>query len=611
MKRIVYDIEGDDLLDNVSKIHCICLTVLGSNHVQKYGPDEIHRALDQLQSADMLIGHNILGYDIPALWKVCQFKVGPKTILRDTLLIGKLCFSDLQNNDFKSSRKDVVSLAGSHSLRAWGIRLNCFKGEYGEQEGAWKEFNQEMLDYCAQDVKLNEVLYDYLMAQKPSEESIDLEHRFAMISEKMSWRGFTFNREKAERLCERLDVRKEELTTKLCNVFPPHFQQMKKPQFYELTLPSGEKIKCSTKGAADQHRKSLKLKPKECTILPGPPDVKIHQFNPGSRKQIADRLFKKYGWESPEQTEKGNPIIDEDTLESCPHPEAKLLTEYLMIGKRLGQVRDGANGWLKLVRSDGRIHHRMDTIGCATQRASHANPNLGQVPSIDKEYGPECRELFEACEGYKLVGCDLSGIEARMMAHFLWKYDRGNFADIVLNGDIHQINADNLECDRQIAKCIFYGWMYGAGDFKLMLMHPYKMAGKEIRRRFERGITGLGDLMRDVKKQASRGYLQPLDGRKLPIRSEHAAFNTLLQGSAAIVMKRWVTLCFEEVKRRRLNAYLLACVHDETQTEVIPDHVEEYIDVSLGSIKLAQQHYKLHIPLDGEAKVGSNWKECH
>lgn len=625
MNQLVFDIEADDLLDDVTTIHCVCISSLGSDHIQRFGPNEIWKALDNLQSADEVIGHNILSYDLPALWKICKFRVSSTTKITDTLKLSKLCFPDLQMNDFRSSRKDVISLAGQHGLKAWGIRLNCHKGDFGEEEGAFKEFTPEMLEYCAQDVNLNVQLYKYLMRENPTPESVDLEHRFAKIVENHIHRyGFQFNVEKCLKLCEELDIKTESIELQLQNVFLPRAEEMKTASYYLLTLPDGETRKCKTKGEADKTRKDLKYKPKEVTIERGPNRIKLHQFNPGSRKQIAERLYERYGWESPQRTDpsdtypEGQPKIDDDTLMMCPGPESEMLIEYLMLKKRLSQIREGDQAWLKCVKPDGRIYHRMDTIGCVTTRCSHHSPNMGQVPSVEskkpieiEEYGSHCRELFEASGNRKLVGCDLSGIEARMMAHFLYPYDGGKFIDLLLHGDIHQVNADNIECERKPAKNIYYAYMYGAGNFKLQVMHPKRMAGKDIRKRLERGLTGLEDLISTVKKQAGRGYLSPLDGRKLPVRSEHAAFNTLLQGSAAIVMKMWVTLCFEEVKRRGLDARLLACVHDETQAEVIPEHVEEYIDVSLNSIKKAEKHFKLHIPLDGEAKVGLNWKDCH
>lgn len=626
MKRFVFDIEADDLLENVTVIHCICIEDVETGEKWSYGPKDVWIGLNVLTRADELIGHNLLGFDLPALKKLIPWQPAYKTKITDTLKLSKLCFPDLAMNDFKSSRDEIRPLTGSHGLKAWGIRLNLYKGDFGETEGAFKTFTPEMLDYCSQDVKLNVLLYKHLMSQKPDPRAVDLEHRFAkIVEEHVHTRGFTFNVDKAQKLCAVLDQRSEELVTELRRVFPSHKQEMKQHEYYRLIVPGetnhrerdytgpapSKEYQLPTKSAANDKRKELGLKPKDCSIVLGPKKVKWHHFNPGSRKQIADRLWKMYKWKSPEQTEKGNPIIDEETLKSCFAPESDLLIEYLMIGKRLGQIRDGKNGWLNLVKPDGRIYHRMDTIGCATTRCTHQNPNLSQVPSVDKDYGPECRECFEASPGYKLVGCDLSGIEARMMGHFLWNYDGGKFIDIVLNGDIHQVNADSIQCERGPAKNIYYAFLYGASSYKLCQMHPKRINGDEIKKRLVRGLTGLDELLRDVKSQASRGYLSPLDGRKLPVRSEHSAFNTLIQGSSAVIAKRWVTTCFEEVKRRGLNTKLLAFIHDETQAEVPPEEIEEYIQISLESIKKAQEFYKLKVPLDGEAIVGQNWKETH
>ncbi len=278
---------------------------------------------------------------------------------------------------------------------------------------------------------------------------------------------------------------------------------------------------------------------------------------------------------------------------------------------------------------------------CEEICVSNSTPNLSQVTSVGRPYGEECRSLFVASDGYVEVGIDLSGIEARLLAHFLYSYDRGKFGDLVLNGDFHQYNADNIGLARSPTKNVFYGWTYGAGDIKIGRMvvsnseewkeqyddlvrkyskkeatnvaskRAYRTVGKEIRTRLEEGITGLPQLLLDVKVSAQRGYLSPLDGRRIPVRSEHSALNTLLQGSAAIVAKRWLSSSMDVVRKRKLDSHMLIFSHDEVQSDVRPDHVDQHIDIFMRGIKYTEKFYSIKIPLDGEAKVGSNWCETH
>lgn len=691
MKRIVFDIEANGLLEIVDQVWCICTHDVDTKEKRQFGPDELWEGLKYIATADVLIGHNIIGYDLPALNKVIHWRLPPNVIVRDTLIFGSLCFSDIRTQDLASPRVDELErkgLIGSQSLKAWGIRLGEYKSEFGkhagENEDVWDHFSQEMLDYCSQDTTVCAVLYQYLLGQGVAEEAIDLEHRFAVISEAMCRHGIYFDYAGAIELTNHFRITLKEMEQSLQSVFPGETYYMKKPKYWIMSDHHGEIHKRKTKGELEALRRQLGYKPAQCRLVAGPPEERVKHFNPGSRKQIREQLQKKFGWVSPTLTKTGEKLmkkaqsedieavqddlsldygeVTEETLKAIGHhEEVKTLIDYLITNKTYGALANGPTAWIKRCARNNRVYHHMRTIGCATMRCSHANFNISQVPAVLHDrttgepikgvrgrWGFESRSLFLPSPGYVMVGVDLQGIEARLLAHFLCPFDGGKYIDVVLNGDIHQMNVDALkkfttyDVSRSDSKPLFYGWCYGAGDVKLGWQlaassqeardaydrfvvrktrgglpapvaseHAYRHLGRGVRRAFEGGIDGMGTLIEAVQEKAKRGFLTPLDKRRIPVRAEHKALNTLLQGSAAIVMKRWTVMCWEEVRRRELDAHLLLIAHDEHQAEVNQGQIQEYSDLSISCIKKAGVFYKLYIGLDGESKTGSCWAETH
>ena len=141
-----------------------------------------------------------------------------------------------------------------------------------------------------------------------------------------------------------------------------------------------------------------------------------------------------------------------------------------------------------------------------------------------------------------MCGADLSGIELRMLAHYLARYDQGRYANILLTGDIHQVNADKIGISRRAVKTVTYAFLYGAGDAKIGLsvdkqLSPNKARakGKEVRAAFIAAIPGLSELLQAVKKRSSTGSIMAVDGRKIYVDSTHKALNYLLQCSAGVI----------------------------------------------------------------------------
>jgi DNA polymerase I-like protein with 3'-5' exonuclease and polymerase domains len=297
------------------------------------------------------------------------------------------------------------------------------------------------------------------------------------------------------------------------------------------------------------------------------------------------------------------------------------MTEYLALQKTLGMVAEGDNAWLKMVTPKNRIHGGVITNGAVTGRATHQRPNLGQVPSVGSPFGADCRSLFKASTGMVMVGVDVSGLELRMLAHYLARWDGGKYGVVVCDGDVHTVNqqAAGLETRAQ-AKTFIYAFLYGAGDHKIgSIVNPFAMdaakvsTGKTLKKRFAKRTPGLEQLITGVRKAAQRGFLIGLDGRRLHVRAAHAALNTLLQSAGALVCKRWMVEIELELRKRNWHniVHQVLWVHDECQFEVVPEYAEEFGKLAVECIARAGAYFGVRVPLTGEAKIGNNWKETH
>ena len=339
--------------------------------------------------------------------------------------------------------------------------------------------------------------------------------------------------------------------------------------------------------------------------------TKLKEFNPTSRDHISWILQTHYGWTPKLLTASGKAAIDETVLKELGTDIALSFLKLLDLTKQLGMISEGVNAWQKLC-TKSRIHHHCSTA-TATFRAAHRTPNLGQVPSDER-----FRRLFIASPGKRLAAADLSGIELRMLAHYLGRFDGGRYAKVLLEGDIHQENADKIGVTRKQIKTISYAFLYGAGDEKLGYSYDKQLSqsrakkkGKEIRKAYVDAIPGLKELLEGVRKASQRGYVLGLDKRKILVDREHKALNYLLQGSAAIIAKRWMVTTHDHIKEMDLHCNQLAFIHDELQFESEPEHVDDLKSLLVLSAAEAGEYYNMRIPVDAEAKDGATWADTH
>ena len=620
MKTLFFDIETNAIEDwsNLSDLHTVhCLSIYDPTipKMITYHGAGIKNGLQELAKADRIVGHNVIGFDLPALSKMYSFRP-PLIRVLDTMVMAKCIVADVRNDDFLRKNFDK-SLIGSHSLKAWGNRLDKLtKLAYGEEDGAFDSYNDEMRQYCERDVLVTQILFDYLMGTNPSGEMLAIEHWFAFIMRLQEKKGFAFDIDKAEKLELKLVAKRAELLDRLQKEFPAKTEEMKTPSGWQVEI-EGRVYTAETKALLKNVLKDageVQARVKDAVKMGN--KTKTIPFNPGSRQQIAERLLD-LGYELPKEPDATTPKVDESVLRGIDHPFAEVLCDYLLVTKRLGQLAEGNQAWLKLEKK-GRIHGRVNTNGAVTGRCTHQNPNVAQVPACRAEYGEECRELFKAGDGYKLVGCDAAGLELRMLAHYLAFYDGGAYAKTVIEGDIHSLNqkAAGLET-RDQAKTFIYAFLYGAGDAKIgEIVGGSAREGQMLKRKFLSNLPALKKLQAEVQRKVTNGgKLIGLDGRVLPVRSSHAALNMLLQSAGAVTMKVALVQLFHrlnQIKWQHGREYsFVANVHDEFQAEVLPDKANVFGELAVDAIRRAGKELKLNVMLDGEAKVGMSWKETH
>ncbi|MER9178950.1 DNA polymerase [Mesorhizobium sp. M0767] len=754
-KRYAFDIETNGLLPEVNKVHSLvikdldtgevtsCTDSIGGETTKADSFAKLEFGLRLLMGADLIIGHNILSYDIPVLQLIYPwFK--PKGIARDTLIMAKMIWplDKLKELDFPRWRKGTLpgQFIGAHKLEAWGYRMGRMKGEYSatvkelskvykekgiehvpeefrvlvsvDRKGEpcldpWLAWNQPMQDYCVQDVEVTEELLKLIQGHLDgtgsaakgiawSERSVALEHAVWAHCDKQQARGFGFNLPEAIKLAAGIKTRQVELEAALVDAFGSWWQADDDPvkghapiRAYSEKLTQFQDITVQRVSEKTGKLLSPYVGPPLCHYSPDAPFVRVTRttFNPKSRQHLGERLQEVFGWVPVEWGGKNNDqaTVDETTIKALPEsiiPKAlkETILEFLINAKTLGQLADGNKSWIGFCGEDKAIHGRVDPLGTITHRGAHSNPNLGQVPGVSVEeikdtsgkviqkiiipgwkggFGGECRGLFQPVRaGWQQTGVDASGLQLRILGHYLFPYDDGAFSQRVCTPglDIHAANSEITGLTRGDTKTVTYQTIFGGGplpvgmavglegyDIKELSSSPgaknyvswmkkvmkgkyvelkpltlaYVVRGQGVIKAFMDGITGLKDFKKDSQELAkAQGFLVAMDGRKLQVRKPHASIVQLLQGGDAIICKEWQI----ETKRVLLEDYGLVedvdygqmgWVHDELQFE----HREGLHDIIKEAAEQAMRNVAVSLDFKGilttEAKLGYNWKDCH
>ena len=531
-----------------------------------------------LNGYDTLLGHNIIDFDTPVLKKFLGISFDNHKII-DTLVMSRLHNPQLEKG---------------HSLKSWGERLGFPKGDFND----WSGPSPEMAAYCEIDLDLTHKVYDHLerKLKKFGDRSIELELEVQAVITEQTNNGWLLDQRKCFDLLGKLKQQKMEVEDEVHKRFKalPVFVKEVSPKYNKDGRLSSVGLKFLGSNWVDVWGNFSR--------------IDWPEFNLGSRQQIA-RHLQFFGWKPKTYTEKGNIIVDEGVLSKVKSiPEASLIAEYLLLQKRMAQV----NSWIKEVSEseDGRVHGHVNPIGAVTGRMTHSNPNVAQVPASYSPYGEECRSCWTVPKGYKLVGVDASGLELRMLAHYM---EDEEYTNEIINGDIHTYNqkASGI-ATRDVAKTFIYAFLYGAGDAKIgSIIGGNRRDGARLKELFLRNTPALRNLRERVNHSCRKGYLTGLDGRKLIIRSDHAALNTLCQSAGAIIMKQALTLLNEYGRLHSIDFKFVGNIHDEFQAEVKESQANNFGWLAVECIKAAGIKFNLKCPLDGQFKIGNTWAETH
>ena len=575
MQKILFlDIETDKL--DAEKIHVVVCKDGQTETLNYFTKANIFNKF--ILNYDILVGHNIVSFDAPVLNKLWNSCI-PISKIVDTFLLSAL---------FNPDRE------GKHSLAAWGKRLNLDKIEYLD----FSEFNSKMLEYCINDVEITYKLYHYLMDIEKrdfSDKSIRLEHKIRHVLNKQERHGFYLDVEKAHKLMMEVSTEAKTIEDNLLTKVPLRVKFIK-----------DVKIKIKKDGT----RSNVGLKKYDTNLIVGDfCAIEFEKFNLASPKQIIERLDQ-YGWKPVEFTPKGSPKISErnlQTISSSAPEEIKRLAEWKMLKTRAKTIES----WLDVVDKENRVHGKVITMGAVTGRMVHSEPNMANIIANNKPYGEECRSCWTVpSEEYVLVGMDAKGLELRMLANYM---NDEEYIHEVVEGDPHTYNQKLAGLPtRTSAKTFIYAFIYGAGDRKIgSVVNGSAEQGKKLREKFLTSIPKLDSLVKNVQKFATRGYIRGIDGRRIMIRHPHAALNTLLQGGGAVCCKQWSIFIDEEIRKRKLRAYLVNTIHDEQQYEVHEDDAQELVSLADPCIARVSPYFSMKVPLNADAKIGVTWAQTH
>ena len=601
---MIFDIEANGWRDTATAIHCICTFDIDTKEERSFYAGaaergrEIEDGVGYLLSADKLIGHNIINYDLPLIRRLYNVpQLGHYPQVYDTIIASRLAYPDR---------------IGGHSLKAWGKRLKFYKGDFAEDaaEDVWDTFTPEMLEYCQQDVRVTERVYHAVQEELKdfSQLSIDIEHRVAEIITQQEINGVQFDMEKAVALVERIENERASLYTQIRPFLSMEYETVGEP-LRRIFKKDGT----YHKGVADW----VAQNPSQCVLGPftrlvwNEPDI-------NSRNKLIKQLLR-MGWEPCTFTDKGNPKLTykNEFNEVVPVPSleefefGKLIALYFVYGHRLSLVK----GLIENVRADGRISAQAITNGTNTGRMQHRV--VANFPRVKSFLGHEIRELLCVPAERAMVGADLSGLELRTLAH---RMNDEEYTRKLLEEDIHTVNqhAAGLPT-RDNAKTFIYGFLYGAGDAKIgTIVGGSSKKGKQLRERFLSQLPALDKLIKQVKMASKRGFLKGIDGRKLWMRrdeegdvKDHTALNVLLQSDGSIIFKVSLLYVDKFILKRYNDVKLLISQHDELQLEV-PEHIADEVGKKvIKCFQAAGKFLKVNIQIDGEYKVGRNWAETH
>lgn len=608
----------------------------------------IREALKALEEADIRVAHNGQDFDERITRKFYRWWK-PRGKPLDTLIISRLLYPIIAR-DGPNTHKCPPRLRNNHSVEAWGYRLGEKKNKDFDP-GDWQTWSEDMCLYMMQDCLSLDRIWKWVMSRKPDPRALDVEHGFAAIIRRQEAWGFTFDHAAALTLQADLGERTQRLELELVEEFGEWWdagrvevtkasRKVKLKDFPDVTLPrfnaKGQRLAKDYVGPPMCHwEQGLKYTP-----------VTRVQFSPSSREHVRKVLDQRHGWKPTKFTEKGTPQVDDEVLRALPWEECQKLADYFAALKIQGYVSTGRSSWLGSAYEEGpeyRMHGRVNTIGTYSFRTSMSDPNMGQIPTRSAEWGHRCRRLFIARKLFKLAGYDGSALQLRLLAHYLYKWDRGTYAQVFERDEDPHIFMQNLvgtdlmgegAPGRGKGKTLNYAIVFGAGDERAgSTISPYatktekQRLGAEIKERAASLFGPLDSLKRALKERVEDTHtLVGLDGRLAHVAKPHTALATLLQMAEAVVMHTSLIILDRDLQalgmvpgvddtgtpHPELADYeFCANVYDEAQADVLPKWTTDYQRLALECIPKAGRLYGLHCPLKADVKIGDSWVDTH
>lgn len=647
-KVFVFDIESDGLLAEATKVHCGVVTQYGTKNTWSYRPHEIDQLLGKLSEADVLIGHNIIGYDLPLLKKLHGWEPSAKIV--DTVLISRLQRPDRKLPPHAKDRR-----AGPHSLYAWGVRVGVDKPDYHE----WEEFDEDMLVRCQEDVRINVLTFDALLEETAGQNWRSarlLTYELFQNLHKQEEYGWLVDKEYMERCISLLTKWIDRIDRAITPQLPimTIVDETKAGGEYNYVRKPFKKDRSYTKQVVSW-MESCGIDPDSKSVVGPFSRISYRRVSLDSNAETKDYLLAS-GWIPDEwnykKDERGRPAKDENGQLIKTSPKLSGDDSFVGVSGKVGRLiakrvvarhrRSNIEGWLKLIRPDGRIAARVSGVA-TTGRMKHAG--LVNTPGGDAFFGKQMRRCFICKPGYKIVGTDAASCQDRALAA---RANSPEFTRMLLEGkkedgtDGHSLamNAINKVMDRNNlprisrgkAKNFNYGWKFGASDNKLGQMCGGGInVGAQVREALVETFPAQGELIdrltSEWKSNAKRrlnqwgklehydGWISGLDGRPIRIMSEHQILVYMLQSDEAILMSRAYNSVFKWAEERGWKYGedwgMVAWVHDEFQIEVKEEYAEEMAEMSARAIVEASEFYNMAVPQAGESDIGDSWLETH
>lgn len=635
-KNIVYDTETNGLAIECTRMWVLVAKDLDSGE-KRWWLDGDLGWMEIFDNANLLVGHNVCGFDEIILRKLFNYRIKPNVKVRDTLVMSRIL-------DYRRFGDE------GHSLEVWGNYLGSPKLEFND----WSRFTPEMLTYAIQDVDLGEQVYyhvtreyESLLPRAPKlPKYLAAEQYVARWVGESELQGWPFDKERGLKVLALLDKELEQAYEALTSKLGTKVVAVdKKLGEYLTRFPKWTKAGCYDNSTANWFGIDPWNGYEDRLVVGEHCRVKIVPLSLNSSQDVKIFLYR-HGWQPTEwntkKDEKGykvrtSPKVTEDSLEFL-GPDGKVYTNFLSVKSRHGVL----TSWLRDLDFENKLHGRCITIGTPSMRARHQV--IANVPTVESTWGKEFRELFMCKPGWKIIGCDSSGNQARGLAHFLGDPD---YIHKLLNDDIHTFNATKIDLalqgmgidwdayllkedpestpetrkksKRAVAKRILYAFLFGAAGAKLWsyIFGNYdEKNGNLFKLGFIDAVPGFKDLTDNLRaiysstRKTGYGYIPSIVGNRVYVDSYHKLLVYLLQATEKVTCSIACMRLMKALDAAQIEYIPLIFYHDELDFMVREADAEHAAELGKLAFKEGPQEVGIEI-MDGESKIGDNWYEVH